>query len=160
MYLFNEYYGFKRGLIVTQKKKCHCGSAKEYKDCCGYFHDGYQWPADPLSLMRSRYSAFVEGRVDYIAKTMRDWACLDFNEESTKQFCEQASWLGLEIIDYKYDKGAAEGQVEFVARYHFDDSEEVDSIHERSLFKRVNGLWFYVSAVYDSPFAKEELSEA
>lgn len=137
---------------MSEIKKCHCGVDKYYDKCCGMYHAGSCWPADPLSLMRSRYSAFVEGRVDYISKTMRDWACLDFNREATEKFCREVVWLGLEIVDYKYAKEQDEGQVEFVARFKKSNStdDEVNCISERSLFKKVNGLWYYVSMVCEN----------
>jgi SEC-C motif domain protein len=48
---------------------CACGSGRKYKACCGPFHDGGE-PPDPESLMRSRFSAFAVGQVDYLWRTL------------------------------------------------------------------------------------------
>ena len=49
--------------------KCPCHSKKRYADCCGPLHKGTRPAATPEELMRSRYSAFALGEVDYLAKT-------------------------------------------------------------------------------------------
>ncbi len=36
--------------------------AKSHKKCCGVFHKG-AYPKDPLTLMKSRYSAFAVGDI-------------------------------------------------------------------------------------------------
>src|SRR5678816_980837 len=50
--------------------KCPCHSKKRYADCCGPLHKGTRPAATPEELMRSRYSAFALGEVDYLAKTL------------------------------------------------------------------------------------------
>ena len=44
---------------------CPCGSLKKYKKCCMPFHKGAK-VKDALSLMKSRYSAFVAGEINYM----------------------------------------------------------------------------------------------
>ena len=95
-----------------KKKKvpalCPCGSQLDYKDCCGRFHDGLLAP-DALSLMKSRYSAFVYKRADYLLKT---W------HESTRpqqlDLTDPIKWLGLEIVSFATE--GSQATVSFIAR--------------------------------------------
>lgn len=95
-----------------KKKKvpalCPCGSHLDYGDCCGRFHEGAAAP-DALSLMKSRYSAFVKGRADYLLKT---W------HESTRphelDLSEPVKWMGLEIVSS--ETAGDHATVSFVAR--------------------------------------------
>ena len=47
---------------------CPCGSGKKYKKCCQIYHKG-KIAKSALELMKSRYSAFAVGDIDYIIKT-------------------------------------------------------------------------------------------
>lgn len=123
---------------------CPCGrlDAKQrsvaYADCCGRFVDHFnEVPApDAEHLMRSRYSAFVLERADYLLATWHSStrpASLDFDVG--------AKWLGLEVREHKVT-GADTAEVEFVARYRVDG--RAVRMHERSRFVREDGRWLYV----------------
>ena len=47
---------------------CPCGSQATYKECCGQYHSGAPAPT-PEALMRSRFSAFVQNKTDYLMAT-------------------------------------------------------------------------------------------
>ncbi|HAW61148.1 MAG TPA: hypothetical protein DCX26_02290, partial [Pseudomonas sp.] len=47
---------------------CPCGSGDALAECCGRYHAGVAAPSAEL-LMRSRYSAYVLGLVDYLQAT-------------------------------------------------------------------------------------------
>ncbi|WP_416140975.1 YchJ family protein [Marinimicrobium sp. C6131] len=47
---------------------CSCGSQAAYKECCGQYHSGTPAPT-PETLMRSRFSAFVQNKADYLMAT-------------------------------------------------------------------------------------------
>lgn len=47
---------------------CPCGSGDALGECCGRYHAGMAAPSAEL-LMRSRYSAYVLGLVDYLRAT-------------------------------------------------------------------------------------------
>lgn len=86
--------------------------------------------------MRSRYSAFVLERADYLLATWHPRtrpASLDFDAA--------AKWLGLEVRQH-IATGANTAEVEFVARYRVDG--RAVRLHERSRFVREEGLWLYV----------------
>ena len=129
---------------MSAAQLCPCGrvDAKKrptaYADCCGRFVDHFSTtPApDAEHLMRSRYSAFVLERADYLLATWHPStrpASLDF-DEATK-------WLGLEVREHK-PTGADTAEVEFVARYRVQG--RAVRLHERSRFVREDGRWFYV----------------
>ena len=129
---------------MSATQVCPCGRvdakkrAAAYADCCGRFVDHFDTTAAPDAehLMRSRYSAFVLTRADYLLATWHSStrpASLDFDVG--------AKWLGLEVREHKVT-GAETAEVEFVARCRVDS--RVVRLHERSRFVREDGRWFYV----------------
>jgi len=129
---------------MSASAACPCGrvDAKKrtlaYADCCARFVDHFsEVPApDAEHLMRSRYSAFVLARADYLLATWHNStrpASLDL-DAATK-------WLGLEVREHKVTS-VDTAEVEFVARYRVDG--RAVRLHERSRFVREDGRWFYV----------------
>jgi SEC-C motif-containing protein len=123
---------------------CPCGRvdakqrAVSYADCCGRFVDHFSdSPApDAEHLMRSRYSAFVSERSDYLLATWHS-----STRPETLDFDANSKWLGLEVREHKVTV-AETAEVEFVARYRVDG--RAVRLHERSRFVREDGRWFYV----------------
>ena len=68
--------------------KCPCCSKLDYKACCGLYHNAYEMPKIPESLMRSRYSAYAMANIDYIKKTMQGKALETFNEQDAKTWLQ------------------------------------------------------------------------
>ncbi|MEO0002901.1 MAG: hypothetical protein RLZZ22_593, partial [Pseudomonadota bacterium] len=106
--------------------------------CCGPCLDDFAArPAcDAESLMRSRYSAFVEGRADYLLASWhsgRRPAAIDF-EPGCK-------WLGLEVRRAR-STGPDSAEVEFVARSR--SAGRAERLHEISRFVREDGRWYYL----------------
>ena len=123
---------------------CPCGQTNArqqplaYAACCGRYVDQFETaPApDAPSLMRSRYSAFVLERADYLQATWHPRtrpAQLDFDPG--------ARWLGLTVRSQR-STGADPAEVEFVARYRVGG--RAVRLHETSRFVREDGRWFYV----------------
>ena len=109
-----------------------------FSACCGlYLNDNAAVPAlDAESLMRSRYSAFVLGRRDYLLATWHADTCPRQLELDGK-----TKWLGLEVLSHRvFDADHAE--VEFVARCR--EAGRAQRLHERSRFVREQLRWFYV----------------
>ena len=71
---------------------CPCGSSAELETCCGQYLDGVAAPTAE-KLMRSRYTAFVLERGDYLAATLSTEQKKDFDidEEEYKPYFEQNS---------------------------------------------------------------------
>jgi SEC-C motif-containing protein len=92
--------------------------------------------------MRSRYSAYVKGEVDYILKTTSPKQREGLDEKATRAWSENAKWHGLEIL--KCEKGKKDdttGVVEFAANY--TEGDNFKRHHERGTFKKVRGKWYY-----------------
>lgn len=95
--------------------------------------------------MRSRYTAFVLAREDYLLDTWHPStrpASLDLQSAKVK-------WLGLRILSTEAggpDDDA--GRVEFVARYRPGGAPAV-RLHENSRFAREGGRWRYVDGGND-----------
>ncbi len=119
---------------------CPCGSTKDFDQCCGPVIAG-QAAASPEALMRSRYTAFTKGNIDYLEGTLAPEAKEDFNREDSQQWADSAQWQKLEIRKAEDDK------VEFVA--HFKMSGKVHYHHELASFRQVDGAWKYVDGVID-----------
>lgn len=122
---------------------CPCGNKEEYALCCGKFIDHTNLPSTPEELMRSRYTAYTKGRIDYIEATQKDKAAEAFNPEETRRWAKRAKWLDLSILKAPPHSNQ-QGFVEFLARY--SSSNKVHQIHERSEFQCVDGHWYYVAS--------------
>jgi SEC-C motif domain protein len=117
---------------------CPCNSGKPYENCCGRHLDGGDPAPTAEALMRSRYSAYVRLREDYLLATWHRTtrpATLDLaNEAPTK-------WLGLEVR--RHDQTDADhAVVEFVARYKING--RAHRLQEVSRFVREDGRWLYL----------------
>ena len=123
---------------------CPCGRLSTKRqplalvDCCGRYLDHFDTAAAPDAehLMRSRYSAFVLQRRDYLLATWHASqrpSCLDFEPG--------AQWLGLEVRRQR-TLDAAHAEVEFVARYRV--AGRAVRLHENSRFVREDSRWYNV----------------
>ncbi len=124
---------------------CPCGQrdARQrplaYAACCGRYLEHFATaPApDAPSLMRSRYSAFVLERRDYLLAT---WHAS--SRPAALTFEPGVKWLGLELRGHQLTD-ADHGAVEFVARQR-GATGRAQRLHERSRFVREQGRWFYI----------------
>ena len=105
-------------------------------DCCGRFLDQGQTAPDAEHLMRSRYSAFVLGRVDYLNAS---WHTRTRPDDLSLE--PGVKWLGLEVKRHRVID-ADHAEVEFVARSRVGGRGQ--RLHETSRFVREDGRWFYV----------------
>lgn len=114
---------------------CPCGGG-DYATCCGPFHAGERLPETAEALMRSRYSAYVMQRTDYLLDTWDPASCpAELDDAASPQ------WLGLKIVAHT-PIDASRAEVEFVARYKING--RAYRLHERSRFTRMDGKWRYV----------------
>jgi len=91
--------------------------------------------------MRSRYSAFVLGRPDYLLATWHP-----STRPRSLDLDPGVRWTGLDVLA---TAGGglltAEGTVEFRASYVVDGT--AGAQHELSRFRRDGGRWFYLDGV-------------
>jgi SEC-C motif-containing protein len=131
------------GGATVEANPCPCGSGRAYGDCCGPFLAGTAVPETAEQLMRSRYSAYVQGDADWLRATWHP-----ATRRSRIDLDAQVRWIGLQILATR-DGGRddTKGTVEFVARYK--SGGRAHRLHERSRFQRRNGVWFYVDGDLD-----------
>lgn len=87
--------------------------------------------------MRSRYTAFVRERADYLLSTWHPTT-----RPATLEFERGARWLGLEVRSRSMRDGE-HAEVEFVARQR-DATGRASRLVERSRFLLEAGRWYYV----------------
>lgn len=130
--------------LLAAHTPCPCGSGETYVNCCGPFHAAFLAPANlndrhhaptPEALMRSRYSAYVLGQIEYLLATWHPSTSPGDLELSP------VKWLGLQVL-HAQSAGDA-GVVEFVARLR-DGSGRAQRMHETSRFVREDGRWYYI----------------
>lgn len=122
---------------------CPCGSSQIFDDCCSpYINTGKRVPTAE-ALMRSRYTAYTLGDIDYISRTHDSSANEDFDRKGAKEWADKAEWLGLDIIrTEKGREGDSKGQVEFKAHYRLKGKDHV--LHEISEFVHKKGIWYFL----------------
>jgi len=100
--------------------------------------------------MRSRYSAHVLGKIDYLLATHDPATRARVDRGTVGRWARESEWLGLRVL--AVERGGAEhadGMVEFEARYRLEGVAGgapglVLAHHERSRFRRHQGAWCYV----------------
>ncbi|WP_288726136.1 YchJ family protein [uncultured Psychrobacter sp.] len=131
------------------------GAPLLYQDCCQPYHDGLlNKEADGIKaetakrLMRTRYSAFVLVKPNYIVKTTIPAQQNLLDIKAIENWAKETDWAGLEIVTHtpKLDKRHA--QVEFKA--YFKTNENLQAHHELSAFVKVtdknsnNARWYFL----------------
>ena len=89
--------------------------------------------------MRSRYTAYAQGDLDYLRATWHPSTCpADLAIESNIR------WLGLEVRRATSD--GEYGTVEFIARYKVGG--RAHRLHETSRFIHEDGRWYYIDGEF------------
>ena len=123
---------------------CPCGSNKQYENCCEIYHKNLQAPTAE-ALMRSRYSAFVFGLVDYLVKTTHPNYRYKGLEKEIASRCKTVAWRHLKIIStWQGDIHDVVGKVFFEATFVQEGKEGIHQEHSR--FKRFKHQWMYTDA--------------
>jgi SEC-C motif-containing protein len=92
--------------------------------------------------MRSRYTAYTLGAIDYIVDTHLPETRESLDREASSQWAQESKWLGLEIVTTQAGQATDnEGGVEFIARFSQDGTEYEH--HENSRFLKVDGKWYF-----------------
>lgn len=121
---------------------CPCGSHQPLNDCCGRYHAGTPAP-DAERLMRSRYSAYVLGLIDYLLRTTLPVQQAALDREAIAAWSQQSEWLGLDVRSSEQISGTPpHAWVTFTARWR--DGEGEQAHQERSAFVLVGGHWYFI----------------
>lgn len=135
-------------------RQCPCGQPKAMAECCAGFIAGHQIPETAEALMRSRYTAFATHQIDYLLASHHPETRGEVSRDDVKRFSEAMVWHRLEILETVDGQAAdTEGWVEFIAHYRERGDERIH--HERSLFRRHQGRWFFHSAEYPKPMPSQ-----
>lgn len=117
-------------------EKCYCKSGLNFSECCEPILRVLEIAPSAISLMRSRYSAYCLGDVNYLQATTHDHTWSDEELKFIQDWADNSFWQHLDIIDFNDE------MVEFKAYYVFDGKQHMH--HEKSLFLKVNDMWKYV----------------
>lgn len=121
---------------------CPCGSGTSLEQCCGHYHAGTPAPSAE-TLMRSRYSAYVVGQIDYLLATTLPAQQAGLDSDSIRAWSLGSTWLGLEVESSELIGGQPEHAfVTFTARWHDGSGEH--SQRERSAFVQHAGRWYFI----------------
>ena len=123
------------------KIRCHCGSQKNFNECCEPIISGIEKATTALELMRSRYSAYATYAAEYLLDTTHISERQYHTKYEILKWATSNQWLQLEIIK------ATENTVEFKA-YFLDSKGQKQIHHEFSTFILENGSWFYVGGTF------------
>ena len=119
---------------------CPCDSGLEYENCCRRWHESLAAP-DALALMKSRYSAFVKKREDYLLATWHRSTC----PKDAALIHDSVKWLGLEVQSFQDSEH--EAWVSFKARGK--DNGRFFTMSETSHFVKEDGRWYYLDGEVD-----------
>jgi SEC-C motif-containing protein len=121
---------------------CPCGSGAPESTCCAPLHGGA--PAvTAVALMRSRYTAYVRGNIDYIVATHDPVTRGSLDIAAATRWSHDTAWGGLEIVATERGTSTDDtGVVEFIARGATRGTPFAQ--HERSRFRRIDGRWHYI----------------
>ncbi len=115
---------------------CYCKSELEFSKCCEPILRVSNIASSALALMRSRYSAYCLGDVNYLQATTHNHSWSDEELKSIQDWADNSMWQHLEIVSY------SENIVEFKAYYIFNGKQHIH--YEKSTFLKVNDMWKYV----------------
>lgn len=121
---------------------CPCGSGHFLAECCARYHNG-SLPDSAEHLMRSRYSAYALGLIDYLVSSTLPVQQAQLDRAAISAWSSQSQWLGLEVQNHQLVSGQpAHAWVSFIARWQDQDGEQAQ--HERSAFVQVQQRWYFI----------------
>jgi len=151
------------------EERCPCGGGKDgltYSTCCKPYHDGDAYPTDPVTLMRSRFSAYAKGKGLYVVKTTHSDNPIMKEGSKTKEgkvvstlardveaTCKKVRFYDLEIVRDKAGKKKEEEhyvgfkyKCRVVGQQGFNELPE-ENHAELSTFRKEEGLWKFVDGL-------------
>ncbi|RLM26865.1 hypothetical protein BIY29_04425 [Brenneria alni] len=128
---------------------CPCSSGLQYSSCCQPYLANVIRAADPITLMRSRYTAYVKHDIDYLIATWHPDHQPEKWRVAIAESCRDTLWLSLNILAISSGKTLEEGYVEFAARYtSADNKQQAGLMRERSRFLRYHDRWYYMDGIH------------
>lgn len=135
--------------------QCYCGANKSFAHCCQPFieptENPHVFPQTPEQLMRSRFSAYVIGKNQYIYDTYAKKSRVLQSIADITAWGESCTWVALQIhsntmLKNKHESTLPEQFVEFSAFY----------ITDNTLFElRENSRFIIEAPLFDNNEEKE-----
>ncbi|HEY0137618.1 MAG TPA: YchJ family metal-binding protein [Nannocystis sp.] len=124
-------------------RPCPCGLPGAFEACCGRYISGARRPDTAEQLMRSRYTAYVKGAVDYLIETTAAASRGVIDRPGLIAYCRTLRGVSLKIVE-TVDGGPLDerGVVAFEATLRAAGTKLVQ--RERSRFVVEDGRWVYV----------------
>ena len=146
----------------TKKSSCPCGSGKSYSNCCKKYHTGEKLPDTAEELMRSRYTAYAKGLVDYVVQTTHpdnSAAKEDIKtlRDDVRATCDKITWDKLVILGNESGNDD-EAFVTFKTYFKVvgQQGQRAQGFHTQSFIERSrflrrpsDGAWLYVDGEQD-----------
>ncbi|MES2821548.1 MAG: YchJ family protein [Pseudomonadota bacterium] len=127
---------------MSPEPLCPCGSGSALALCCARYHTGDQ-PPSAEALMRSRYSAYVLGLVDYLIDTTLPAQQAGLDRAAIEAWSRGSTWLGLLVDTHESFAGHPEhARVGFTVHWH--DGDHAQQHHEHSAFVRSGERWYFI----------------
>lgn len=123
--------------------ECPCGTGVPYQQCCQPLHKGAA-ALSPERLMRSRYSAYALGLIDYLVSSTLPAQQPLLDRQAIEQWSHASIWLGLTVEDTPaVEPHAQRAQVTFTAHWADPDGQRC-SHRECSDFVKRHEHWFFI----------------
>jgi len=122
---------------------CICGIGESTETHCLPIIRGDKLAPTAEALMRSRYSAYVLGEIDYIFESLHPSQRAEVDRSATETWSKKAEWKALEVVSTEAGGENDEtGEVEFIAKFELGGMPQEH--RERAVFKRDGKRWYYV----------------
>lgn len=121
---------------------CPCGSTLTLQDCCNRFHQG-ALPSTAGQLMRSRYSAYVLGLIDYLIETTLPAQQALLDRDAISQWSLTSQWLGL-AVEQETDAAGQPSRAQVCFSVRWQDNSGEHSHRELSNFVQSQGRWYFL----------------
>ena len=130
--------------------QCPCCSEQPFAECCEPVLRGQRQAATASELMRSRYTAYATGEIDWIVESQIPEGREYTDRKATEEWSKRSEWKGLEILECTQGgEDDDEGFVEFKAYYNLA-GEEITH-HEVASFRKLESKWHFVDGVEVKP---------
>lgn len=161
-----------RVLELTEESICPCGSKLNYGACCRPLHKGTVKALEPISLIRSRYSAYSLENLDYIIETTStnspDYLAYiespigarngrkKWIKDVRKNMIDSFAYVRMEIDGVESDAADA---ARAVVSYRHLAIKKADNIMypilEKAFLIKTDGVWYYEKGEVMRPEAEQ-----
>lgn len=116
---------------------CPCGNDRPLEACCGPYLDGAKHPETAEELMRSRFTAYATGNIDYVCDTEENP-----QRKTIENWAKSTQFKRLRVLSSEAGgKGDETGTVTFEA--DFETKGETGTHRETSQFRKQEGRWVF-----------------